>query len=154
MLLSGLFLQWSTTNPLCYGAKTRIRVAAFRKTNLSSSRRAASLGSSIRCFILSGTALRGQTKTLWLLFPKALCRQGCRQAWLFFPASQKQSPKFAQMPSSGDENGEQHLKGISGPSLSSGGLGGHLGKSSAQLAMELLANAQWGLWGFHLKWGK
>lgn len=77
-------MHWSTTNPLCYGAKTRIRVAAFRKTNLSSSRRAASLGSSIRCFILSGTALRGQTKTLWLLFPKALCRQGCWQVWLFF----------------------------------------------------------------------
>lgn len=82
---------------------------------------------------------------LWLLFPKALCRQGCRRLWLafFFSVSQKRGPKFAQMPSGWGENGVQQPKGIiSGPSPSSAGLGRDVGKSSAQLAIELFANAQ------------
>lgn len=63
-------------------------------------------------------------------------------ACFFFSVSQKRGPKFAQMPSGWGENGVQQPKGISGPSPSSAGLGRDVGKSSAQLAIELFANAQ------------
>lgn len=115
LLLSGLFLHWNTTNPLCYGAQTRIRVAAFRKTNLSSSRRAASAG---RSTILSGAALRGQTKPLSCgsCFQRLSAgRDAGESGFFFFYLSVRNSQKLTQMPPGWDESGMKHPEGVGVP---------------------------------------